>query len=161
MGRTAVGVIGLRLREGDRVIGAGTSARGGSVLTVTENGFGKQTPLEEYRLCHRGGLGVRNCVVNEKTGPVIGMLLTDGTGDLLIITDDGVMIRIPETSVRICGRASQGVRVMRPAPGSKVVCIEKTSREDTETPQEQDPELPQSPQELQAGTVPETPSFTE
>jgi len=136
MGRTAAGVIGIRLRSGDTVIGAGSSAQGGSVLTVTENGYGKRSALSEYRLCRRGSQGVRNYGLTEKTGPVAGMTMADGTEDLLVITDEGIIIRFAVEDIRECGRASQGVRVMRLAPGSHVISIEKTGHDEDAEPAE-------------------------
>ena len=128
MGRTAVGVRGIKLREGDYVIGAGSSAQGGALLTVTENGYGKKTDLDEYRICKRGGLGVRNYKISEKTGYVVGVKMVDNGDDLLVITDDGTIIRVSVDDIGEKGRATMGVRVMRPAAGAKIICIEKTER---------------------------------
>ena len=128
MGRTAVGVRGIKLREGDYVIGAGSSAQGGALLTVTENGYGKKTDLDEYRICKRGGLGVRNYKISEKTGYVVGVKMVDNGDDLLVITDDGTIIRVSVDDIGEKGRATMGVRVMRPAAGAKIICIEKTEQ---------------------------------
>ena len=89
MGRTAVGVRGIRLREGDYVVGAGRAAEGRTVLSITENGYGKRTPVEEYRITNRGGLGIKNYMVTEKTGPVVGIKVVDGSEDLLLVTQAG------------------------------------------------------------------------
>ena len=113
MGRTAVGVRGIRLREGDYVIGAARADAGKTVLSITENGFGKRTPIEEYRITNRGGLGIRNYMVTDKTGCVVGMKMVDGTEDLLLVTEAGILIRSPVENIRVAGRATQGVIVMR------------------------------------------------
>ena len=113
MGRTAVGVRGIRLREGDYVVGAARADAGKTVLSITENGFGKRTPVEEYRITNRGGLGIRNYMVTEKTGPIVGIKVVDGTEDLLLVTAAGILIRTPVESIRVAGRATQGVIVMR------------------------------------------------
>ena len=113
MGRTAVGVRGIRLREGDYVVGAARADAGKTVLSITERGFGKRTPVEEYRITNRGGLGIRNYMVTEKTGPIVGIKVVDGTEDLLLVTAAGILIRTPVESIRVAGRATQGVIVMR------------------------------------------------
>ena len=124
MGRTAVGVRGIRLREGDFVIGAARADEGKTVLSITENGYGKRTPIEEYRITNRGGLGIRNYMVTEKTGCVIGMKLVDGTEDLLLVTEAGILIRTPVENIRVAGRATQGVIVMRfKEEGDKVISL--------------------------------------
>lgn len=129
MGRTAVGVRGIRLREGDYVVGAGCSSQGCDLLTVTEKGFGKRTDLDEYRVAKRGGLGVKNYNVSEKTGKIAGIEIVRGDEDLLVITNDGTIIRFAVASVRKTGRSSMGVRIMRLAADAKVISIEKTERE--------------------------------
>ena len=138
MGRTAVGVRGIRLRDGDYVIGAARADAGKTVLSITENGYGKRTPIEEYRITNRGGLGIRNYMVTDKTGCVVGMKLVDGTEDLLLVTAAGILIRTPVDSIRIAGRATQGVIVMRfKEEGDRVISLaladpeEKTETEET------------------------------
>ena len=138
MGRTAVGVRGIRLREGDYVIGAARADAGKTVLSITEKGYGKRTPIEEYRITNRGGLGIRNYMVTDKTGCVVGMKLVDGTEDLLLVTAAGILIRTPVESIRIAGRATQGVIVMRfKEEGDRVISLaladpeEKTDTEET------------------------------
>ena len=145
MGRTAVGVRGIRLREGDAVVGACCSSQGSELLTVTEKGFGKRTDLEEYRITHRGGMGVKNYNVSEKTGSVVGVEAVSGDEDLLVIANDGTIIRFPVASVRKTGRSAAGVRIMSLAPGASVISLAKTEREapseDAEAPAFE-PELP-------------------
>ena len=137
MGRTAAGVRGIKLREGDRVIGAGSVQAGRTVLSVTENGYGKRTPTEEYfrggEVQGRGGYGMKNYSVTEKTGLIVDMSIVTGEEDLLIVSNDGTMIRTDVGSVSIYGRAAQGVRVMRLAEGSQVIsvaCTDKAEEED-------------------------------
>ena len=138
MGRTAVGVRGIRLRDGDYVIGAARADADKTVLSITEKGYGKRTPIEEYRITNRGGLGIRNYMVTDKTGCVVGMKLVDGTEDLLLVTAAGILIRTPVDSIRIAGRATQGVIVMRfKEEGDRVISLaladpeEKTDTEET------------------------------
>ena len=124
MGRTAVGVRGIRLREGDYVIGAARADEGKTVLSITENGYGKRTPIEEYRITNRGGMGIRNYMVTDKTGPVVGMKVVDGTEDLLLVTAAGILIRTPVENIRVAGRATQGVIVMRfKEEGDRVISL--------------------------------------
>ena len=124
MGRVAVGVRGIRLREGDYVIGAARADKGKTVLSITENGYGKRTPIEEYRVTGRGGLGVKNYMVTDKTGDVVGMKVVDGTEDLLLVTAAGILIRTPVENIRVAGRATQGVIVMRfKEEGDRVISL--------------------------------------
>ena len=131
MGRTAVGVRGIRLREGDYVVGAGLAQEGKTVLSITEKGYGKRTAVEEYRITSRGGLGIRNYMVTEKTGPIVGIKVADGTEDLLLVTEAGILIRTPVENIRVAGRATQGVIVMRfKAEGDRVISMALTDREE-------------------------------
>lgn len=133
MGRVATGVRGIRLAEGDYVIGAGRARPGAQVLTVTENGYGKRTGVEEYTVHHRGGGGIMLHNLTEKTGPVAGLSIVDTDNDVMIITDDGVIIRTPVEEIRTCGRGSQGVIVMRTGEDVKVISIARTDREEEDT----------------------------
>ena len=135
MGRTAVGVRGIRLREGDYVIGAARADADKTVLSITENGYGKRTPIEDYRVTGRGGLGVKNYMVTDKTGHVVGMKVVDGTEDLLLVTAAGILIRTPVDSIRIAGRATQGVIVMRfKEEGDRVISLALADPEEKEQP---------------------------
>ena len=135
MGRTAVGVRGIRLREGDYVIGAARADEGKTVLSITENGYGKRTPIEEYRITNRGGMGIRNYMVTDKTGPVVGMKVVDGTEDLLLVTAAGILIRTPVENIRVAGRATQGVIVMRfKEEGDRVISLALADPEEKEQP---------------------------
>ena len=135
MGRVAVGVRGIRLREGDYVIGAARADEGKTVLAITENGYGKRTPIEEYRVTGRGGLGVKNYMVTDKTGDVVGMKVVDGTEDLLLVTAAGILIRTPVENIRVAGRATQGVIVMRfKEEGDRVISLALADPEEKEEP---------------------------
>ena len=132
MGREAVGVRGIRLREGDRVIGAARAVAGCQVLSVTERGFGKQTPVEEYRVTNRGGIGIKNYMVTDKTGGVVGMKVVDGSEDLLLITQSGIMLRTAVENIRSAGRATQGVIVMRfKEEGDRVIAMALTDKDES------------------------------
>ena len=134
MGRTAVGVRGIRLREGDYVVGAGRAAEGRTVLSITENGYGKRTPVEEYRITNRGGLGIKNYMVTEKTGPVVGIKVVEGGEDLLLVTQSGILIRTHVDTIRTAGRATQGVIVMRfKEDGDRVISLALADREEEES----------------------------
>ena len=128
MGRTAVGVRGIRLREGDYVVGAGSTAAGSALLTVTERGYGKRTPCDQYGVKGRGGIGLKNYNVTEKTGLIAAVKIVTGDEDVLVITDDATIIRIPVDRISLLGRATQGVRIMRLAEGSRVISIETTEK---------------------------------
>ena len=131
MGRDAVGVRGIRLREGDYVIGAARVEEGKTVLSITENGYGKRTPVEEYRITNRGGVGIKNYSVTEKTGPVVGVKVVDGSEDMLLVTQAGILIRTHVDTIRVCGRATQGIIVMRfKEEGDQVISIALAERED-------------------------------
>ena len=131
MGRDAVGVRGIRLRQGDYVVGAARAKVNHAVLAITENGYGKQTPVEDYRITNRGGLGIKNYMVTDKTGPVVGIKVVDGTEDLLLVTQAGILIRTPVDSIRTAGRATQGVIVMRfKEEGDHVISLALTDQEE-------------------------------
>ena len=133
MGRDAVGVRGIRLREGDYVVGAARAKPDHEVLSITENGYGKRTPVEEYRITNRGGLGIKNYMVTDKTGPVVGIKVVDGTEDLLLVTQAGILIRTPVENIRVASRATQGVIVMRfKEEGDQVISMALTEHEEEE-----------------------------
>ena len=143
MGREAVGVRGIRLREGDYVVGADSTSAGEALLTITEKGYGKRTKVEEYSVHGRGGLGIKNYNITEKTGPIAAVRMVNAEDDILIITDDATIIRLAAGGISLLGRATQGVRVMRPAAGSRIISMEKTEREpeeETETRSEENNE---------------------
>lgn len=149
MGRDAYGVRGIKLRHGDYVIGAARATEGKTVLSITENGYGKRTAVEEYRVTNRGGIGIKNYMVTEKTGAVVGIKVVDGSEDLLVVTSAGILIRTHVDAIRIAGRATQGVIVMRfKEEDDRVISIALAEREEDEEPQEQE-EVPQNPQEVE------------
>ena len=129
MGRTAVGVRGIRLREGDYVVGAASTGEGETLLSVTEKGYGKRTDVEEYSVHSRGGLGMLNYKVTDKTGEVAAVKMLREGDDILVISDDGTIIRMAGEGVSLLGRATQGVRLMRLMEGSRVIDVEKTESE--------------------------------
>ena len=134
MGREAVGVRGIRLRPGDYVVGAARAREGGMLLSVTENGYGKRTPLDEYIRGedgpqHRGGMGVKSHTLTDKTGKVAAVKVVDPAEDLLIISDDGTIIRTAVEGISVYSRYSQGVRLMRLAEGSRVISVARTEHE--------------------------------
>ena len=132
MGRDAMGVRGIRLREGDYVVGAARAIEGKTVLSITEKGFGKRTPVEEYRITNRGGLGIKNYAVTDKTGPIVGVKVVDGSEDLLLVTQAGILIRTHVDAIRMAGRATQGVIVMRfKEEGDKVISLALADREES------------------------------
>ena len=132
MGRTAQGVIGIKLSEGDKVIGMESIIAGATatLLAITENGFGKRTELEEYRVQNRGGRGVITYKVTQKTGKLVGIRVTDDSNDVMMITDTGTIIRISVKDVSVLGRSTQGVTLMRTNDGGKVVSIELVEPEE-------------------------------
>ncbi len=133
MGRTAQGVIGIRLDEEDYVIGMESIIIGGNestLLAITENGFGKRTELSEYRVQNRGGRGVITYKITPKTGNIVGIRVTNSNEDVMIITDKGTIIRLKVEEVSVLGRATQGVTLIRTNDGDKVVSIETVERED-------------------------------
>ena len=131
MGRTARGVKAITLKEGDQVIGMSTVRQGGLVLTVSETGYGRLSPLEDYRIQSRGGKGLLNYYV-EKYGDVAAIKVVDLEDDVILISSDGIIIRIPANSIRVCARPSKGVKVMRLTEDNKVVTLARTAHEEDE-----------------------------
>jgi len=130
MGREAAGVRGIRLKEGDQVIGAAKEYPDSYLLTVTENGYGKLTLPEEYTEHHRGGGGITAHNLTDKTGALVGIRCVTMNDDLLIINDAGVVIRMGMEDIRICGRNSQGVRLIRMDEDMKVISMTCTAKDD-------------------------------
>ena len=126
MGRVSQGVIGIKLDKNDNVIGMESIIAGNkaTLLTITENGFGKRTELDEYRVQTRGGKGVTTYKITAKTGKVIGIKITNGEEDVMLITDTGVVIRLKVSEISILGRSTQGVTLMRTSDGGRVVSME-------------------------------------
>ena len=132
MGRDAVGVRGIRLRDGDHVAGAGIADEGLTLLSITENGYGKRTEVSEYTVQNRGGMGLKNYNITEKTGNVADVKVVSDSDDLLVIADDGTIIRMDIASISVLGRSTQGVRVMRLNGEAKVISIALTDKEEAE-----------------------------
>jgi DNA gyrase subunit A len=123
MGRTAFGVRGIQLREGDEVVAMQVAKPGGTLLTVTEKGYAKNTKLDEYRVTGRGGLGVKNVEVTEKNGPVVAITQVHDNEELLVITEQGKILRTAANEIRTIGRATQGVRLMDLEGEDKIVSV--------------------------------------
>ena len=133
MGRVSQGVIGMKLDENDYVIGMESIITNSNrtLLAITENGFGKRTELDEYKVQTRGGKGVMTYKVTPKTGEIVGIRIVEETDDVMLITDTGVIIRLNVSNISILGRVTQGVTLMRTNEG-KVVSIEKITEEKEE-----------------------------
>ncbi len=133
MGRVSQGVIGIRLNDDDEVIGMESviSEEKATLLAITENGFGKRTELDEYRVQNRGGKGVITYKITPKTGEIVGVRIARENDDVMLVTDTGTIIRLNVKDVSILGRSTQGVTLMRTSDGGKVVSIE-TLRPDME-----------------------------
>lgn len=141
MGRVTQGVTAMDIAQGDRVINMGILRDGTTILTVTENGFAKRSFPEEYRVINRGGKGIITHDLTEKTGELVDIQVVNDDDDVMLITSDGVIIRIPVAQIRVAGRATQGVIAMRVAEGVKVVCAAAVpAEEETEQAIEQQAE---------------------
>lgn len=138
MGRTASGVRGVRLKDDDYVVGMEIIEPGQEILVVTENGYGKRTPESEYRLQSRGGMGVKTCQITEKNGPLCAVKAVDGTEDLMLITINGMLIRMDVNDISVTGRSTQGVRLMRLAEEELIATVAKVKKEDDEEIGEED-----------------------
>lgn len=132
MGRTAAGVRGIKLREGDYVVGSSVISDNQEVLVITENGYGKRTAASEYPVKGRGGKGIKTANITEKNGPLAGLTTVDGSEDILLITDKGVIIRFNVDSVSQTGRATLGVRLMKMEEDTKVVTMATVEPEEDE-----------------------------
>ena len=137
MGREAVGVRGIRLKDGDWVVGAEIAQPDADVLSITENGYGKRTPAADYirggeEPQHRGGSGMKNYNITDKTGPVAAVKVVHESDDVLVVSDDGVIIRMEAAGISELGRATQGVRIMRLSEGARVISVALTDRAESE-----------------------------
>ncbi len=140
MGREASGVRGIRLEDGDFVIGAARARLDGTLLTVTENGYGKRTEIGAYRrggeAQHRGGKGLKNHSLTEKTGKVAGIRVVDESDDVMLISDDGTIIRMTAASINVYSRTAQGVILMRLAGEARVIAVARTFKQEEEEAEE-------------------------
>ena len=133
VGRDSQGVKSMKLNSGDYIVDmAIIKDENDKVITITENGYGKQTPVEEFRLQQRGGMGVKACVLNEKTGKLVALKLIEDNGDIVVIADTGIIIRTHIDSISTLSRVSQGVKVMRLKNDAKIVSVALTKREEDE-----------------------------
>ncbi len=130
MGRASMGVKSMRLAEGDEIIDMAPIEEGATILAITENGYGKRTSPDEYREQGRNGKGIRAINLTDKTGDLAALLLVHEEEDILLITDDGTIIRTPAADIRLCGRNTQGVRVMKLQEGSKVIGVARAEKEE-------------------------------
>jgi len=132
MGRSARGVRGIRLKEKDKVIGMVLADDDKTLLTITENGYGKRTQIPDYRLINRGGKGVKNIICSERNGSVVAVRQVDETNDVLFISQNGIAIRTPVKDISTIGRNTQGVRLMKIEQKDKVVAAAKIIKEEEE-----------------------------
>lgn len=132
MGRTASGVKGITLKEGDEVVSMEIIDKGVDLLTVTSKGFGKRTHEEEYRLQNRGGKGIITCKLSEKNGSVVAVKPVTGEEDLMLMTASGVLIRMSSESISQTGRNTQGVKLIRLADEEEVATVARVEKEEPE-----------------------------
>jgi DNA gyrase subunit A len=153
MGRTAYGVRGISLREGDEVVAMEILTPGGTILTVTEQGYGKRTELEEYRVQSRGGLGIINIQTSERNGKVVGVIQVTDHDELMLITQQGKILRMESGGIRTIGRATQGVRLIDIEGDDRAVSIARIADQEDDdksdptggTPEESEP-TPETPE---------------
>ncbi len=130
MGRTAGGVRGIKLRDGDEVVGMEIIEPGQEILVVTEKGYGKRTSEEEYRLQSRGGVGLKTMQITDKNGPMVAVKTVDGSEDLMLITINGMLIRMDVNDISLIGRSTQGVRLIRLGDDELVATVAKVEKEE-------------------------------
>lgn len=130
MGRTAGGVRGIKLRDGDEVVGMEIVEPGQEILVVTEKGYGKRTSEEEYRLQSRGGVGLKTIQITDKNGPMVAVKTVDGSEDLMLITINGMLIRMDVNDISLIGRSTQGVRLIRLGDDELVATVAKVEKEE-------------------------------
>jgi DNA gyrase subunit A len=132
MGRTAYGVRGISLRDDDEVVAMDLVREGGTLLTVTQNGYGKRTELEEYRVQSRGGVGIINIQTSERNGKVVGIAYVHDDDEVLLISQQGKILRMVTNDIRSIGRATQGVRLIGVEEGDQVVSVAKLAEKEEE-----------------------------
>ena len=138
MGRTAAGVRGIKLRKDDFVVGMEIIEPGQEILVVTEKGYGKRTPESEYRLQNRGGVGIKTIQITEKNGPMCAVKTVDGTEDVMIITINGIIIRMDINDISVIGRSTQGVRLIRLGEDELVATVASVKKDETDEEIEED-----------------------
>ena len=157
IGRNAMGVKSIELEDGDEVVDMSIVEEGASVLSITELGYGKRTSVDEYRVQSRGGKGVKAMNLTSKVGKLASQLLVQEDEDILLITDDGTIIRMPVADISMLGRNTQGVRLMRVEDGCKVVCVARAeAEEDAEELSESAEAAPELPED-DGDSAPEAP----
>jgi DNA gyrase subunit A len=135
MGRAAGGVRGMSLRDGDRVVGMEILSPGATILTVTERGYGKRTPLEDYRVQRRGGMGIITIRTSERNGPVVSVAQVVDDDEVMLITDGGKVLRARVAGISTMGRATQGVRIMNLADDEKIAAMARLAEQDAAEPE--------------------------
>ncbi|MGE7623408.1 DNA gyrase subunit A [Viridibacillus sp. NPDC096237] len=148
MGRTAAGVRGIRLKDDDYVVGMEMIEPGQEILVVTEKGYGKRTPEEEYRIQTRGGVGIKTCQITDKNGPLSAVKTVDGSEDLMLITINGMLIRMDINDISVTGRSTQGVRLIRLGDEELVATVAKVAKES-----EEDEELDENEESVELNEV--------
>jgi DNA gyrase subunit A len=146
MGRTTYGVRGISLREGDEVVAMEVVREGGTLLTVAQNGYGKRTEIGEYRLQTRGGIGLINIQTSDRNGKVVGIAYVHDDDELMIISQQGMILRMRAGDVRAIGRATQGVRLIEMEEGDEVVAIAKLAEKEVENGDDAVPPVEEPPQ---------------
>jgi DNA gyrase subunit A len=132
MGRSAYGVRGISLRDGDEVVAMEVLRPGGTMLTVTERGYGKRTELDEYRVQSRGGIGIINIQTSDRNGKVVGITHVTDDDELMLITQQGKILRMASKDIRTIGRATQGVRLIDIEGDDRAVSIARLAEKDDE-----------------------------
>ena len=140
MGRTAGGVRGIKLREGDHVVGMEIIEPGQEILVVTEKGYGKRTPEDEYRLQSRGGVGLKTMQITEKNGKMCAVKAVDGSEDIMLITINGMLIRMDVEDISVIGRSTQGVRLIRLADDEFVATVARVKKDEDQPELDEDEE---------------------
>ena len=153
MGRVARGVRGIKLAKDDYVVGIGVCREDGEVLVVSEYGFGKRTSLDEYKIQARGGKGVTSYKISEKTGNVAGIHIVDNTNDIMLITSEGVIIRMAAEDINTFGRVTKGVTMMRLDEGVKIVGVALTEHAEPEEASEENIQPEQENNEAEKAEV--------
>jgi DNA gyrase subunit A len=132
MGRSAYGVKGITLRDDDEVVGMEVVHEGGTMLTVAQNGYGKRTALDEYRLQTRGGVGIINIQTSDRNGNVVGIVFVNDDDEVMLISQQGMILRTRAGDIRSIGRATQGVRLIEMEEGDFVVGVAKLAEKEEE-----------------------------
>lgn len=156
MGRTARGVIGIRLHPDDYVVGVSLAEDDKTVLSVTENGYGKRTQVGEYRLQHRGGQGIINIKTSERNGNVVAMLTVDDDDEIVLVSTDGTVIRTGVSGISTIGRNTQGVKIMKPQPDAVVSAVARAlgDKKEEDATESAPTEITESDSSSQNGAVP-------